>query len=572
MSEIVDLRRQPYCLTDAQIQWVESTLEEMTLEERISQLFFCLFYADEDQSPYEFRNEEILEKYAIGGARYFGGNAAQVQSLINTLQKKSRIPLLVAANCDSGGNGACTDGTYIASAAQCEAAHDLQVPFDAGLVSGIEARALGVNVNFGPCADILTNWRNTIINTRAYGTTPDTVLANGQAYIRGLNESGVLACAKHFPGDGDEERDQHLVLGTNSASPENWRATVGHVYRSLIDDGIPMVMAGHIAVPAVQKELDPRLRDEDVLPATLDYSLITTILKEEFGFNGLVVTDASHMLGLTSSMARRDYVPRAIAAGCDMFLFFNDIEEDFQYMLDGHRRGIISEDRLLDANRRILGLKALLNLPDQRAEGTIYRSREDLTVIGAPAHRALRRVAADKSITLVKNTLEQLPLNVNDHRRVRLFYLTGEADGLQSANSQTIQILTRELESRGYEVSVNDGTTRHKGSIEKFRDEVDAALIIAEVIGYGAQNNYRIEWKVASSTDCPWYVHEVPTFMVSFNYTTHLHDVSMVKCLVNAYKSTSDSISLTIDKLEGTSPFLGGANELVWADKWQARI
>ncbi|HRM36601.1 MAG TPA: glycoside hydrolase family 3 N-terminal domain-containing protein, partial [Trichococcus flocculiformis] len=130
-------------------------------------------------------------------------------------------------------------------------------------------------------------------------------------------EDGVIQCIKHFPGDGTEERDQHLVLGVNELSPEEWRASFGKVYQNHIDRGVEMIMAGHIAVPALQKELNSALEDKDIMPATLAEELIQDALKTELGFNGLVITDATHMLGMTSAMRREDYVPKSIAAGCD---------------------------------------------------------------------------------------------------------------------------------------------------------------------------------------------------------------------------------------------------------------
>lgn len=573
MPTQVDLTAMPYHLDADQVSWVEDTIAEMTDEEKVGQLFVNLFFFGEDQfSGNTLTNAEILAKYHIGGARYQGGTAEQVQDLLNDLQTSSRIPLLVAANADAGGNGACKDGTYIASGAQCEASRDTTVAHDAGYVSGREEQAIGVNLNFDPCVDILYNWRNTIVNTRAYGTNPDDVITYTSAYIEGLKESDVLCCVKHFPGDGLEERDQHLVLGINEFDYDRWMETFGKVYSHHIGNGLDMVMAGHIAAPAVQKALDPSLEDKDILPATLAPELATTLLKDKLDFNGVLITDASHMLGMTSAMRREDYVPGAIAAGCDMFLFFNDIDEDFGFMLKGYRNGVISEERMTDALRRILGLKAKLRLPEKKAEGTLTRAREELEVVGCEEHLRMRSEAADKGITLVKNTLDQLPLNPTDHKRIRLYYLSGEQGGIIAGGDATVELVTAELEKRGYEVTLNDGTTRVKGATLAYREEVDAALVIAEVIGYGAQNNYRIQWKTAMSNECPWYVHEVPTFMVSYNFTTHLHDATMVKCYVNAYAANEESIRQTIDKLEGKSEFKGQANELVWADKWQARL
>jgi beta-N-acetylhexosaminidase len=574
MGKLVDLSAKPYYLNAKQIQWVEDTITGMSDEEKVGQLFTNLFHFGKDTfSGNELSNKEIVEKYHIGGARYQGGKSSQVQELLNQLQSYSRIPLLVAANCDSGGNGACTDGTYIASGAQAEASRDEMVAYNAGLVSSREAKALGVNVNFDPCVDILFNWRNTIVNTRAYGTNADAVIRYTNAFVKGYTAEGdMITCIKHFPGDGVEERDQHLVLGVNDLSPEAWDESFGRVYKNHIDNGVEMIMAGHIALPYYQKKLNPKLEDRDILPATLAEELIQGLLKEQLGFNGMVITDASHMLGMTSAMRREDYVPGAIAAGCDMFLFFNELDEDFGFMLKGYRNGVISEERMADALRRVLGLKAKLNLHKKQANGTLLKSPKDLKVVGCEEHLKMRADAADKGITLVKNTFNQLPIRPDTHRRIRLYYLQGEVGGIMATGSKVLENIVAELEERGFQVTVNEGNSRVKGSTLKYRDEVDAALVFADIIGYGAENNYRIRWKQAMSNECPWYVHEAPTVFVSLNFTTHLHDATMVKCYINAYHNNPEIIKQVIDKIMGESKFKGTPNELVWADKWQAKL
>ncbi len=573
MPRTVDLTAKPYNLDVDQIRWVEDTLSRLTLEQKVGQLFVNLFFFGADEfSGNELSNSQILEKFHIGGARYQGGDSGQVQDLLNELQEASDIPLLIAANCDAGGNGACADGTYIASGAHCEASRDETVAYNAGLVSAREETALGVNVNFDPCVDILFNWRNTIVNTRAYGTNADDVIKYTSAYIRGLRDGGeVICCIKHFPGDGTEERDQHLVLGVNDLSPVEWDDSFGRVFQHHIDGGVEMIMAGHIALPYYSKKLNPALSDPEILPATLAEELLQDLLKEQLGFNGLVITDASHMLGMTSAMRREDYVPRAIAAGCDMFLFFNDMDEDYAFMRAGAENGTISRERLDDAVRRVLGLKAKLNLPQKKADGRLRKTEKDLEVIGSAEHLQMRADAADKGITLVKNTFNQLPIRPETHPRVRLYYLSGEKGGILGASS-ALDKFVAELERRGFKVTVNDGNTRVKGSSLKYREEVDAAIIVADVVGYGAENNYRIRWKTAMSNECPWYVHEVPTVMASMNFTTHLHDATMVKCFINAYHNNDEAIRQVVDKIMGESEFKGTPNELVWADKWQARL
>lgn len=573
MGKLVDLKAKPYNLNDDAIAWVENTIASMTDEEKVGQLFTNLFFFGEDKfSGNTLTSKEILEKYHIGGARYQGGTAKQVQELINSLQKDTKIPLLVAANCDAGGNGAANDGTYIASGAQVEASGDTTVGYNAGYVSGREEAALGVNVNFDPCVDILQNWRNTIVNTRAYGTNADDVIKYTNAYLEGLDQSEVIKCIKHWPGDGTEERDQHLVLGVNELSVDAWEDSFGRVYRNHIENGVEMIMAGHIALPEYQKALDPTLEDKDILPATLAPELIQDLLKTKLDFNGMVITDASHMLGMTSAMRREDYVPKSIAAGCDMFLFFNDIDEDFGFMLKGYQNGVITEERMTDALQRILGLKAKLNLNTKQAEGTLIKDESELEVVGSEEHLQMRADAADKGITLVKDTQNNLPISPETHKRIRLYMLEGEKGGIYEGGSDVAQQVTDELTSRGYEVTLNDGSTRVKGKTLEYRENVDLALEVSDVVGYGAQNNYRIQWSTAMSNEVPWFVYEVPTVFVSLNFTTHLHDATMVKTFVNAYHNNEETIKQVIDKLEGKSEFKGTPNENVWTNKWQAKL
>ncbi|CAI9402885.1 glycoside hydrolase family 3 protein [Aestuariimicrobium sp. T2.26MG-19.2B] len=574
MAELVDLKAAPYSLDEDQVAWVEETLAGLSLDEQVGQLFTNLFFFGDDAfSGNPYTAEQIIEKFHVGIARYHGGTSDQVQALLNRLQQASKVPLLIAANCDSGGNGAMKDGTYIASGAQTEATGSVEVARNAGYVSGREMHAIGANLNFDPCVDILENWRNTIVNTRAYGTTADDVLRYTIPFVEGQRESGILTAIKHFPGDGTEERDQHLVLGVNELSPERWDETFGRVYQAHIANGVEMIMAGHIALPYYSQKLNPALSDAEIMPATLAPELLTGLLKTQLGFNGAVITDASHMLGMTSAMRREDYVPLSIAAGCDAFLFFNNLEEDFAFMKAGVEKGVITQERLDDANRRILGLKAKLRLHEKKASGTLLRTPADLEVVGCEEHLRMQAEAADLGITLVKNTLDQLPLNPTDHRRVRIYHLTGEVGGITGGGeADMLDLYVRLLTERGYEVTINDGTTRVKGPTLKYRDEVDAALILAEVIGYGAQNNYRIQWKTAMSNECPWYVWEVPTFMVSHNFTTHLHDATMVKAYINAYHPNEANVRATLDKLEGRSQFKGTPNDLVWTEKWQAKL
>ena len=566
----VNLAAKPYYLDEDQIQWVEETIAGMTIQEKIGQLFVCHNHNLNIESA---KND--LRKYHYGGQRYkdSGSSIEEVYEFLKAVQAESKIPLLIAANCDSGGDGCVGDGTYIASAAAVEASGKEEIAYNVGYVSGREEQALGVNWNFDPCVDILTNWRNTIVNTRAYGTHADTVIRYARQYIRGLKQSNVAVCVKHFPGDGTEERDQHLVLGVNELTPEEWDASFGKVYQTLIDEGLMSIMVGHIALPHYQYKLVPGLKYEDVLPATLAPELINGLLKTQLDFNGLVTTDASHMLGMAAAMPRRDFVPQAIAAGCDMFLFWRDAEEDFHYMLDGYQRGIISEERLTDALRRILGVKAALGLNKLQKEGLLTPPKEGLAVIGCPEHLALAEEAADQCISLIKDTRKELPIRPETHPRIELHVLKlEEAHGIYQARAGIENLIKEELERVGFNVTLADGAQRIGGKVEDFKSQCDAVLEFSDIRGYAAENNYRIKWQAPMGADIPWFVTEKPTVFVSLNFTTHLTDVPMVKCFINAYKNTRTVIRAVIQKIMGESEFKGQHfNEHVWCKKWETR-
>lgn len=580
---MVNLKEKPFYLSDGDIRWVEETIAGMSIEEKIGQLFIML-----DRKKDKEETKYIFDHYHIGGCRYQNEPAGRIYDQNRFYQECSRIPVLIACNCDNGGSGACSDGTHIATAAACGACATRETAWDTGYVSGAEGTAVGCNWDFGPVCDLLFNWRNTIVNTRAYGKDPKEVVANCKAYIDGVRKSGMAVCCKHFPGDGVEELDQHLVMGVNTLDCDTWDATFGYVYKALIDEGIQSIMAGHIALPAYSKKLCPGIADEDIRPATLAKELLTDLLREKLGFNGLIVTDASHMAGMTCSMPRRDQVPGAIAAGCDMFLFFNDIEEDFEYMMDGYRRGVITEERLDDALHRILGLKASLKLHERKEQGTLMPPEEGLSVVGCKKHLEMAAKAADESITLVKDTAHTLPVSPETHKRVCAFIISSPPISRGNKPDPVREVVRQELEAMGYEVHIHDSyydlalkegmslETELRsvviGKVEEFKKKYDAVFVFINMKGYAQENNVRLEWSIGHSVEIPWYVKELPTVFVSLNYTNHLLDVPMAKTFINAYGSTREAIRQTLLKAAGRSAFKGTYDDNVFCGRWDTRL
>lgn len=580
---MVDLHTKPFYLNDQEIEWVESTIANMTLEEKLGQLFVLL-------KPVPGVNEEQVRADLAashqGGLRWQGGDKETVWLQNTTYQKHSKIPLFIAANCDDGGSGCLPEGTFVATAAQCGAGQGTDNAYHVGLVSGREASAIGCNWMFNPVADIYMNWRNTIVNTRSFGENVDTVIANVRAYIKGIKDANpnMACCCKHFPGDGVEELDQHLALGVNSLSVEEWNASFRRVYETMIDEGLESIMVGHIALPEMSRHLRPGISDADIKPATLAPELLTDLLRGKMGFNGVIITDASHMVGMSATARRSDAVPGAIAAGCDMFLFANDVEEDIGYMKAGYEKGIITEERLSDALHRILGLKAHLHLYEENVR---CPGKAGLAIVGCDEHKSYTEQAADTCVTLVKDTQKLLPIDPIKKKRAYLIYVQSTPTTKGYQGDPVKNVVIEELKRAGFEVDicpnyhdleVENGISPMNfvkmlghGTRAEFIDSHDVVFLFINVKGYAQENNVRVRWSCNHSCELPWYNEEVPTVGISLNYTNHLIDVPQLHTFINAYGPTRTHIRTAIEKICGKSKFMGTAGETVFCGRWDTR-
>lgn len=574
---MVDLKAKPFYLTDEQVQWVENTIASMTLDEKVGQMFINL---TTDRRPETIKH--LCEDLHIGGVRWQGGSPEEVYEQNRLFQKYSKVPVMIAANCEQGGNGALAAGTFVATGAACGAAPTVDTVKDMARVGAEESIAIGCNWTFAPVCDVVSNPKNTIVNTRAFGDDPDLVLERSLAYMNEFQSRGLACAAKHFPGDGSEERDQHLVMGCNDLSVEEWDASFGKVYKGLIDAGLKSMMVGHICQPAYSRKLRPGITDAEIMPGTLASELLQDLLRDQLGFNGLIVTDASHMAGMNAAGSRQYNVPHAIAAGCDMFLFFGNPEEDIQYMKDGIANGVISEERLDDVMHRILGLKASVGLDKLQ-----FPSMDGLKEVGSEEHLECARKAADASITLVKDTQKLLPLNPSEKKRMLLFFIQqAPASRLDKTDPAKAKLIA-ELEAAGFEVDTwkdfyeldmenpnpfNRFRMMSHESMEDIKKRYDVCLVVLNMKGYAQTNNVRVVYSIGHSYEIPWYVHEIPTLCVSLQYTNHLFDVPMMKTFINAYADTPEYLHALVEKITGKSEFKGIANELVWGGRWEARL
>ena len=577
MTNLVDLTKKPYNLDQASIDWVEETIANMSVDEKIGQLFFNMG-AD--------RSEEyltgVLNDYKIAAVRYNKGPASDVYDQNYILQTKSKIPLLIAANTEAGGDGAVTDGTKVGDEIKVAATNDSKYGYELGRVSGLEASAVGCNASFAPIVDLTRNWRNPIIANRTWSDDVDKTIEFSKEYMRGIMEYNIMPFAKHFPGDGIDERDHHLSYASNRMTKAEWMETFGRIYGELSEAGLPGIMAGHIHLPNVEKEMHPERELDEMLPASLNKTLLDELLRGELGYNGAIVTDASHMVAMTASMPRREMLPTAIEAGCDLFLFFNDPDEDFQWMKEGYENGLLTEERLHDALRRTLGLKAKIGLHqyEGRREELMLPKEEAMALINTPESQAVADEVADLSITLVKDRQEDIfPVTPERFKRILIVDVEGHKGGfgamIAGDKKRASDIMKDILEKRGHDVTVWESTEERimqlpkeeqaaaianvyaqKQPISNLTDNYDLILNLVDVNSGGTVQ--RIVWPAAKGTpDQPFYVHEVPTIVVSIQHAFALADMPQVGTYINAYDGQETTLNALAKKLAGESEFTG---------------
>ncbi len=436
-----------------------------------------------------------------------------------------------------------------------------------------EGLSVGANYAFAPITDIDYNFRNPITNTRTFGSDPDAVLRLSSAYIRECQGRGMACSAKHFPGDGRDERDQHLCATVNDLSPEEWDKTYGKIYKTLIYEGVKTVMVGHIMQPAYSKKLNPSLSDGDILPASLSKELLQGLLRDKLGFNGLIISDATTMAGFDVSMPRDKAVPACIAAGCDMFLFAKNLEEDYLFMLNGIKEGIITPERLDEAVARILALKASLKLHKKDNVPSLERAENTL---GKEEHRRVAERVAEGSIALVKDTQKILPLDKNKIKNVLVYDIESGENALGYARTAGVyDMIEPLLKAEGFNVTRFVPAQGKEGKTARYFDtagKYDLILYVCNLATKSNQTTVRIEWLNPMGVNVPRFVKSVPTVFVSTENPYHLLDVPMVKTYINTYGMNAYTLPRLMDKLMGRSAFTAKQPVDAFCGKWDTRL
>ncbi len=590
---MVDLKARPYYLSDEDIAWVKSTIASMTDEEKVGQLFFQL-----TAGITEDYLKELMEKYHLGGCRYNGMPGKMVQDQNRILQKYAKVPLIIACNTETGGNGACADGTNIAPGIKIGATDKLEYAYEMGRISNEQARALGCNMAFAPVCDIHSNWENTEVVSRAFGSDPERVALMSREYLKGAHTVPNFACAaKHFPGNGQDFRDAHMSNNCNEYGEAQWMETFGHVYKTLIEADLDAIMGGHIMMRTYMREIKPDIKDEELLPATLCPEIMTGLLRDKLGFNGMVVTDASHMVGMTDRMTRRQMLPAAINAGCDMFLFFNDPDEDFATMLDAYKSGIILEERMTEALTRIIGLKAKMGL-NKLAADELVPGEEALEVLRKPEGMEVAKAISGDALTLVKYKDEGvLPISPEKTKRVMIVYVKGYDSPMMALAAMAMgggagrlnpaEKLRDRLIAKGFDAFIYESPLDQmkkqiaagekpnlniyfagKNAIADFTSKQDIIIQVYDVM------NGRPSFGMSKGGgEIPWYVYEQDVIGISVNAPTMLADVPMLKTYINAYDSADHTMDALVDALlSGPDAFKGVDPIDSFCGLWDTRI
>jgi len=404
-------------------RWATATLHKMTLEEKVGQMIVVWakvqFLNPESPEYLELRDE--MTKYHVGGfgvtdvvegPQLIMSEPLEAAALTNRLQKDSKYPLLIAADFERGLSMRLVGATAFPAAMAFGAAGDKNLARQFGRISAIESRAIGVQWNWFPIADVNSNPANPIIDTRSFGEDPVQVSEMVAAYIEGARSEGLLTTAKHFPGHGDTDTDSHLTLARVNANMDRLNAVELVPFRSAIAAGVDSIMIGHLIVPAI--EPDPNR------PASVSAHAIKDLLQGQLGFKGLVVTDGLGMAGLTHVFSGTEAevsskaAVAAVEAGNDMVLVPGDLGGAYNGLLTAVKRGEISKARIDESVLKILRMKASVGLNENRFVSLANVQEE----VARPENVAIAQSVADRAVTLVTDAGKLVPLAARESSRI----------------------------------------------------------------------------------------------------------------------------------------------------------
>lgn len=391
-----------------QKKWVDSIYDNMSLQEKLGQLFMVDLFSSDPKSKSD-RIKTLITDYHLGGIIFSKGGPVRQAKLNNEFQALSKVPLMIGMDAEWG-LAMRLDSTYAFPwNMTLGAIEDNKIVEKIGHRIGEHSKRLGVHINFAPVVDINTNPKNPIIGNRSFGEERENVTEKALAFMKGMQRAGIIGSAKHFPGHGDTDLDSHKTLPTIDFSRERLDTLELYPYKKLIDEGLNSVMIAHLNIPV----LEPRLN----YPSSLSHKVVTGLLKEELGFNGLVFTDALNMKGASNFKNPGEIELAAFLAGNDILLIPEDVPKAMGFLENAYNSEVISEDRLAYSVKKILYAKYKVGLNDYKPVNITYLI-EDLNTVNDDA---LYEEAMDNAITVIKNDRAILP--IKDLQRKKIAYV-----------------------------------------------------------------------------------------------------------------------------------------------------
>jgi beta-N-acetylhexosaminidase len=393
--------------------WTDSVLKSLTLREKVAQIVWPSVFGDyvSGDSPQWRKLSDQVKNDKVGGFTISVGSPIEVAAKLNDLQSMSKIPLLFGADLEAGAGFRARGGYFVPNAIDLGGAilfppemavgatRDTTLAYEQGRLTAIEGRALGIHIAYAPVLDVNNNPDNPVINTRSFGEDPELDARLGVAFIHGLQDHGMMATGKHFPGHGDTGTNSHLALPVVTVSRSRLDTVELVPFRAAVNGGVGAIMSFHGSMPAL---------DSSGVPGTLSAKVLTDLLRGEMGFKGIIISDAMDMRGVLDQFGAAEAAKRAIAAGIDVLIQPSNVSETIDAVVDGIKEHRYTEARLDSSVRRVL--------EEKRHLGLAQRKLVDLNalrfLVGDSANLQIARNVAEKSITLVKDSLRSVPIMV----------------------------------------------------------------------------------------------------------------------------------------------------------------
>ncbi|HEY8851020.1 MAG TPA: glycoside hydrolase family 3 N-terminal domain-containing protein [Gemmatimonadaceae bacterium] len=395
----------------ASSRWTDSVLASLSLREKAAQIVWPSVFGDfvSGDSPQWRRLTDYVQKEKVGGFTISVGSPTEVAAKLNALQSMSQVPLLFGADLEAGAGFRARGGYFVPNAIDLGGAivfppemavgatRDTTLAYEQGRLTAIEGRALGIHIAYAPVLDVNNNPDNPVINTRSYGEDPQLDARLGVAFIHGVQDHGMIATGKHFPGHGDTGTNSHLALPVVTVSRSRLDTVELVPFRAAVNGGVGAIMSFHGAMPAL---------DSSNVPGTLSPKVLTALLRGELGFKGIIISDAMDMRGVLDQYGSDEAVKRAISAGIDVLIQPLDVSQTIDAVVAGVKEGRYTEARLDSSVRRVVETKRRLGLAE--------RKLVDLSalrfLVGDSSNLQIARRVAEKSITLVRDSLRQVPI------------------------------------------------------------------------------------------------------------------------------------------------------------------